>query len=140
MRSIKKSANSCLKSYLFLQYTSHITHDSHASLAQIRMFTIGPDTWPIVPAALAFIVTALFCGDCSLTCRFYDFDLTDNTKSCELIKTEFIQKSSKSEAENQKKNKYFLRPSVIQVTEAVKQKGFHQQLVGCPKRTPARPG
>ena len=37
-----------------------------------------------------------------------------------------------------KQIKYFLRPSVIQVTEAVKQKGFHQQLVGCPKRTPAK--
>jgi hypothetical protein len=75
----------------FLIKRAGFTRYLNASLAQIRMLAVGSDARPIVPAPLAFIVTALFCHDCSFTNCLLQFYLADDTKCRKLLKAEFIQ-------------------------------------------------
>jgi hypothetical protein len=54
------------------------------------MLAVGADTRPIVPAPLAFIVTALLGRNCGLARSFLQFHLADNAKGSKLLKAELI--------------------------------------------------
>ena len=59
--------------------------------AKVGMVTIGADTWPIVPASLAFLVFAFLGDNRSLVCALLQFDLADNAKGSKLFQPKFAE-------------------------------------------------
>jgi hypothetical protein len=71
----------------------NLTNHGNTSLAQIRMAAVGANAWPIVPASLAFLMSALLCRDRRFNSAFFQFDLTNDAKGREIFQAELFDNS-----------------------------------------------
>ena len=63
-----------------------------AAFADVRVLRVAADAGPVVPAALAFLMSTLLGNHLSRAFGFFEFYLTDNAKRSEILNAKLLNR------------------------------------------------